>query len=170
VRYHSLPKSFGSQIIWHGDKRPGLDPWVLHVLSNGKAEFRSDRSVTGRPTFRLAKNEIQLTPAGEKLPTQQIAVQSPLSLEAGQWYHVVGTMDMLSARTRTMRLYINGALVSEIQTPEAVEYPTEGMWTTLGAVENGGWQNLDGEIDDVRIYDRALTPEEVQALYSQPWK
>jgi hypothetical protein len=170
VRYHSLPKSFGSQIIWHGDKRPGLDPWVLHVLSNGKAEFRSDRSVTGRPTFRLAKNEIQLTPAGEKRPTQQIAVQSPLSLEAGQWYYVVGTMDMLSTRTRTMRLYINGALVSEIQTPEAVEYPTEGMWTTLGAVENGGWQNLDGEIDDVRIYDRALTPEEVQALYSQPWK
>ncbi len=170
VRYQSLPKSFGSQIIWHGDKRPGLDPWVLHVLSNGKAEFRSDRSVTGRPTFRLAKNEIQLTPAGDKRPTQQIAVQSPLSLEAGQWYHVVGTMDMLSARTRTMRLYINGVLVSEIQTPEAVEYSTNGMWTTLGAVENGGWQNLDGEIDDVRIYDRALTPEQVQALYSQPWK
>ena len=170
VRYRSLPKSFGSQIIWHGDKRPGLDPWVLHVLSNGRAEFRSDRSVTGRPTFRVSKNEIQLTPAGEKHPTQQIAVQSPLALEPGQWYHIVGTMDMLSARTRTMRLYINGTLVSEIQTAEAVEYPTNSMWTTLGAVENGGWQNLDGEIDDIRIYDRALTSQEVQALYSQPWK
>ena len=170
VRYHSLPKSFGSQIIWHGDKRPGLDPWVLHVLSNGRAEFRSDRSVTGRPTFRLSKNEIQLTPAGEKRPTQQIGVQSPLMLEPGQWYHVTGTMDMLSARTRTMRLYINGTLVSEIQTPEAVDYPTDGMWTTLGAVENGGWQTLHGEIDDVRIYNRALTPDEVLALYAQPWK
>jgi hypothetical protein len=37
-------------------------------------------------------------------------------------------------------------------------------------LENGGWQNLDGEIDDVRIDDRALTPGQVQALYSQPWK
>jgi hypothetical protein len=44
------------------------------------------------------------------------------------------------------------------------------MWTTIGAVDSGGWQNFDGHIDDVRLYDRALSPEEVLELYQQPWK
>ena len=102
--------------------------------------------------------------------TQHVAIQSPLQLERDQWYFLVGTMDMMNARTLTMRLYVNGVPVSELQTTEAVDYDTEGMWTTLGAVDKGGWQNFDGEMDDVRIYDRALTPEEVLALYQQPWK
>ena len=29
--------------------------------------------------------------------------------------------------------------------------------------------DFDGDIDDVRIYDRALTPEEINTLYQQPW-
>ncbi len=50
-------------------------------------------------------------------------------------------MDKMNERTRTMRLYING-----------------------------GWQNFDGHIDYVRLYARALSPEEVRHLYQQPWK
>ena len=79
-------------------------------------------------------------------------------------------MEMMNARTRTMRLYVNGDRVSELQTTEGVDYDTAGMWTTIGAVDRGGWQVLDGDIDDVRIYERALQPAEVKALYSQPWK
>ena len=46
----------------------------------------------------------------------------------------------------------------------------EGLW--VGADQdsvNGGWQStqfLDGLIDEVRIYDRALSADEVQALYN----
>ena len=32
----------------------------------------------------------------------------------------------------------------------------------------GDGSNLDGQLDDVRIYDRALSPEEVAALAGQP--
>lgn len=170
VRYRSIAPTWGSQIIWHGDSRFGRDPWVLHLLPSGRAEFRSDRSVTGRPIFTVFEDEIQLNPQGKPKMTQHVAIQSPLKLEAEEWYFLVATMDMMNARTRTMRLYVNGAPVSELQTTEAVDYDTEGMWTTIGAVDRGGWQNFDGEIDDVRIYDRALTQEEVLALYQQPWK
>ncbi len=170
VRFRSIAGTWGSQIVWHGDSRFGRDPWVLHLLSNGQAEFRSDRSVTGRPIFTVFEDEIQVTPAGKAQLTQQVAVQSPLKLEREQWYFLVGTMDMLNARTRMMRLFVNGVRVSELQTTEAVDYDTDKMWTTIGAVDKGGWQNFDGEIDDVRIYNRALTVEEVQTLYNQPWK
>ncbi len=170
VRYRSISPGFGSQIVWHGDSKPGRDPWVLHLLPSGRAEFRSDRSVTGRPEFTVFKNEISLTPAGKALPTQQVKIKSPQKLAPDQWYFVVGTMEMMNARTRTMRLYVNGDRVSELQTTEGVDYDTAGMWTTIGAVDRGGWQVLDGDIDDVRIYERALQPAEVKALYSQPWK
>ncbi|HBJ86255.1 MAG TPA: hypothetical protein DDZ88_20800, partial [Verrucomicrobiales bacterium] len=170
VRYESIAGTWGSQIIWHGDSRFGRDPWVLHLLPSGRAEFRSDRSVTGRPQFTVFEDEIQLSPAGKPTLSQHIAVQSPLKLERGQWYFLVGTMDKMNERTRTMRLYINGAGVSELQTTEVVNYDTDAMWTTIGAVDSGGWQNFDGHIDDVRLYDRALSPEEVLELYQQPWK
>jgi hypothetical protein len=170
VRYESIAGTWGSQIIWHGDSRFGRDPWVLHLLPSGRAEFRSDRSVTGRPQFTVFEDEIQLSPTGKPTLSQHIAVQSPLKLERGQWYFLVGTMDKMNERTRTMRLYINGAGVSELQTTEVVNYDTDAMWTTIGAVDSGGWQNFDGHIDDVRLYDRALSPEEVLELYQQPWK
>lgn len=170
VRYRSIAGTWGSQIIWHGDSRFGRDPWVLNLLPSGRVQFRSDRSVTGRPKFTVFEDEIQITPAGKAKLTQHVAIQSPLPLERDQWYFVVGTMDMLSARTRTMRLYVNGTQVSEVQTTEKVDYDTDAMWTTIGAVDKGGWQNFDGNIDDLRIYDRALTPEEVNTLYRQPWR
>jgi hypothetical protein len=36
----------------------------------------------------------------------------------------------------------------------------------IGARDNGLY-SFDGKIDDVRFYDRALTPEEIQQLYQQ---
>ena len=58
VRYRSIAGTWGSQIIWHGDSRFGRDPWVLHLLPSGRAEFRSDRSVMGRPKFTVFEDEI----------------------------------------------------------------------------------------------------------------
>ena len=49
-----------------------------------------------------------------------------------------------------------------------MNYDTDKMWMNLGGVDFGDWQNYDGLIDEVRIYNRALTPAEVLALYQQP--
>ena len=63
---------------------------------------------------------------------------------------------------------MNGEIVSEIETDETLNYPTEKMYTTIGGVDLGSWQNFDGLIDEVRIYNRSLTPAEVKQLYQQP--
>jgi hypothetical protein len=99
-----------------------------------------------------------------------VSVGSPDTLAANRWYFVAGTMERTSPRTQTMRLYVNGVAVAEEKTSETVNYDTTGMWTTIGPVDMGTWQNLDGQIDDVRICDRALSPAEVAALYGQAWK
>ncbi len=78
---------------------------------------------------------------------------------AGGWRHYAYTFD-----GATHRLYIDGALAASATTAPQSAAPTKlafGRWT-------GGAEYLKGNVDDVRIYNRALTATEVQTLDTQP--
>lgn len=168
VKYTSLAPTWGSQIVFHGDRQFGRDPWVLHLLRDGTLEMRSDRSVSGAPKFTVFEDEVYLSPKGKPMLNQHVGVSSPKTLARDTWYFVAGTIGKISARKIALRLYVNGDLADEVQTEETVNYPTEKMWTTIGAVDDGTWQNFNGIMDEVRVYKRALTPAEIKALYQQP--
>ncbi|MBI2624582.1 LamG domain-containing protein [Candidatus Parcubacteria bacterium] len=72
------------------------------------------------------------------------------------WFHVVGVYD--GANTR---IYING--VQEDSDAQTGNVNNAGYNTIFG----GGWNSVyfNGLIDEVRIYNRALTAGEVSALY-----
>lgn len=80
-------------------------------------------------------------------------------LTAGSWWFVVGTYD-----GHYLRLYING---SSVGTPVATtaNILLNSNDVSVGAYD-GGTQPSDGTIDDVRIYDRALTPDEITYWYN----
>ena len=63
-------------------------------------------------------------------------------------------------------MYINGTLVETISSPGLLGYNNLPLW--FGARPNAGsnsqWYN--GALDDIGIWNRALTPEEVQELYT----
>ena len=168
VNFKSIAKGWGSQIAWHGDDQFGRDPWTLRILPEGHVEMRSDRSVTGAPKFTVFEEEIYLSPKGKPMMNQHVRAVSDRVLSPNTWYFITGTIGKVSARRHAIRLFINGDLVSDVDTDETVNYPTEKMYTTIGAVDLGGWQNFDGMIDEVRIYNRSLTPAEIQSLYLQP--
>ena len=73
---------------------------------------------------------------------------------AGQWYMVTRTYD-----GSYLSVFINGRLSASLETPE--EVPT-GI--NIGANGKGQF-GLNGSLDDVRIYNRALSAAEVKALY-----
>ena len=162
--------SWGLQIVWFGDPQYGRDPWELHLLTDGTLELRTDRSVTGRPVFTVFEDEIQLSPKGVPMMNQHVGVESPDTLAPETWYFVAGTIEKLAPRQSVLKLFVNGEQVGAVQTPEVVNYPIAKMWMTIGAVDQGTWQNFDGLIEDVRVYNRPLTPAEIQALYQQPWQ
>lgn len=79
----------------------------------------------------------------------------------GQWIHLVVTYDG-SGSTNGINLYKDGVLQDS----------REGSSGTYVAMENKegsfyiGSSNTDGFIDDVRIYNHPLSPEEVKAVYN----
>jgi hypothetical protein len=83
--------------------------------------------------------------------------------DIGTWIHLTGTFD-----GRTWRLYRNATEVSKLQTSKS-PFPFEASWSIGGRVPlnpSSEPRVLDGSIDEVRFYDRALTPAEVLDLYN----
>jgi RHS repeat-associated protein len=78
------------------------------------------------------------------------------ALTANQWVHLAGTWD-----GSTAKLYIGGTLVKSQAMTGAIVTST-GMLRIGGTAVFGGNQFLDGLIDEVRIYNRALSQTEVQ--------
>ena len=76
----------------------------------------------------------------------------------GEWNHIVTTYDSL---TGYMAIYIDGTLeASTTRTPSNI----------INLIKDTGIRGVRGtgmtsSIDEVRIYNRALTPEEVDFIY-----
>jgi len=88
-------------------------------------------------------------------PRRFLWVSENQNLTPGEWYHIAGTFD-----GTTLRCYLNGVetdtnLLSAIKSGNATLF--------IGQV---GWGNIfNGVVDELKIYNRALSVEEVQADY-----
>lgn len=80
-------------------------------------------------------------------------------MEADRWYHVVATYD-----SQDVRLYLDGMLADV--TPRIGDLHVNSTSVVIGAIASGG-NVMDGTIDDVRVYDRALSQEEVLLLLGE---
>lgn len=98
-------------------------------------------------TFRF-----RITAGGSDVNVQDITTHS-----LNVWYHVVGTYDGTN-----MKIYVNGVLKNTKQQTGAI-----GGSSTSGKIGTytGSTYNLDGKIQDVRIYNRQLTQQEVGIIY-----
>lgn len=74
-----------------------------------------------------------------------------------QWNYIVGTWD-----GTTVKIYVNGTA----GTNGNYGLAQTGTTQTLATRGTDNLYNINGLIDDIRIYNRALTPAEVQTLYS----
>ena len=99
-----------------------------------------------------------------KTDVERRFVWSNTTVEAGKWYHVVGTY---SAAEKRIRLYVDGVLESTMLINGTTVNPTTLPLTigcrhkSLGAYD----RYFHGSIDEVYIYDRALSQTEVSMRY-----
>ncbi len=86
-------------------------------------------------------------------------VLSTNTVTTNAWYHLVGTFD-----GATMNLYVDGVLHASGSHPYPVDYGTSPMFFgTSGETWDG---RLAGTLDELSLYDRALTAQEVAVLYA----
>ena len=83
---------------------------------------------------------------------------------AGQWYHLVGV-----GNNKTYSFYINGVLqqsqlVTNMGSLSSNSHTIGVMFDDFGSYYN---HYLNGSIDELRIYSRALSMTEILALYNQ---
>lgn len=95
--------------------------------------------------------------------TSEILYSSSV-ISPGVWYHVVGTWDASG-----MAIYLNGSLDSSTSNTLVVRNSTGGVniGAQLPVYYNPTYRNFpfDGILDEVAVYNRALTPTEIQDRY-----
>jgi len=82
---------------------------------------------------------------------------------AGIWYHVVFVFDDSG---NTANLYLDGALVKSEAETDSPYYGSENLKIATNSNADSSY-SLNGQIDEVRIYNRALSATEVASLYER---
>ena len=92
---------------------------------------------------------------------------STTSVNDGEWHHIVVTYESLGQAS----LYVDGGSpeMSRSTVPTPIMFSSGDFY--VGAVNwrgDGPQGQFDGYIDELQIYDHALSAEEVQSLYENP--
>ncbi|MFM8349401.1 MAG: FG-GAP-like repeat-containing protein, partial [Bacteroidota bacterium] len=130
-------------LIWRGDGQSAHDPYMIYLV-NGDVTFRKDVN-DGNTIFEL---------------------NSGLGYNRNQFYHVVAVYERLQ---NTYSIYVNGVQVRLLTGINLTStYSTASFKTLLGGLDPlSNYYCFSGVIDDVGIWNRALTAGEVMQLYTE---
>lgn len=137
------PRGNGYVIFWRGDHRPGLDPYALSTQANHDLRFQiCDENNHGASV--------------------------DATIPYYTWTHVAATLD---GDAGTISLYTNGVLAAQNVTtvrPFGALDDDESPGVGIGNVNDGG-NNFPfaGDIDEISLYDRALSADEINAIYNE---
>ncbi|OKJ78737.1 laminin [Streptomyces sp. CB02460] len=84
-------------------------------------------------------------------------------VNADEWTHLVGVHDTVAD---TLTLYVNGAFAGSTVLHGAFN-ADQSLFIGAGSYSGSVGNNFPGTIDDVRLYDRPVSAEEVQQLFRQ---
>jgi len=85
-------------------------------------------------------------------------IQSKIAVETGVFYNVVATFN-----GAFLRLYVNGIEQSSSYHPYPIDYGNRPMFFGTSGEKWDG--HLAGSLDEVSLYDNALSADQVQAIY-----
>ncbi len=111
--------------------------------------------------------------AKDETGSQPFNMYGDILIDDGDWHHIVGIYDVDKAY-----LYVDGELDKEVDADGNPIGYTEDPLLIGAKFENTYRNSWNGLIDDVRIYDYALSPEQIDSLYTMeintkvtpPWK
>jgi hypothetical protein len=140
-----------------------LDAWVFPFsFPNGAPSIlRKDTNTVGTTQYLIAVGD-GVTPGVAHCNIGTFAAPVGGSVPLNQWTHVACTYDRQVAR-----LYLNGVEVAAEAGTQPIPTAPRELW--IGNEEpllsNGMIRQFDGLIDEVEIFNRALSASEIQAIF-----
>lgn len=98
------------------------------------------------------------TDGGASDATYPTNANNVLTIRPGVWYHVAFTFDG-GAGAGNLKLYVNGVLQGAVNAPGTLSTSPEPIQVS---------RYLDGAMDDLRFWNRALTVEEIRDRFTGP--
>jgi subtilisin-like proprotein convertase family protein len=135
------PRGDGYVIFWRGDNRPGLDPYALSMQGNHTLLFGITDALNNSASVET-------------------------TLDYFLWTHVAATLD---GSTGTMSIYTNGVLAAQTVTavrPFGDLIPGDSPGVGIGNNNDGNYFPFTGDIDEISLYNRALSAAEIQYIYN----
>ncbi|HEY8559527.1 MAG TPA: LamG-like jellyroll fold domain-containing protein [Pyrinomonadaceae bacterium] len=125
--------------------------YIVHKKNNRQSDHFEGYSLLKLSNHQLAfsiKND-----AG----AQTTIIDQTQFVQVGRFYHVAGTFD-----GSTARLYVDGRKVAETPHNSPLSYDARPVF--IGSSGEANWDGkMNGVIDEVRIYNRALSASEIAA-------
>ena len=135
------PRGNSYMIFFRGDSRPGLDPYSISMQANSNVVF-------------------SITDSGGN------GASVVTSLAYNQWTHLAATLDGAAG---TLNFYTNGVLAAQTFTSVRPIGALTGSSPGVGIGNlNDGGNNFPflGDIDEIALYNRALSAAEIQSIYT----
>ena len=165
-----------NNLLLNGATSASINLWVQVALNPGEEGF-----VITAGDGRLGRDPFSIRFKGEKLweaiftqtdkgpfaPDRSVGFEGRtdgLQAEAGEWYFLSSQFESNEDGT-TFQFFVDGQLDTEITYPRSHRvFFDQPMPVQIGALTSSF--PFRGLIDDIRIYDRALTAEEISSLYA----
>lgn len=140
-----------------------VEAWIRTLRSDG-----SDRTAVYRPAgFSLSVKEGKATASFSHVGTITAADTKTLvgpQINEGGWHHVAATFDGVQAV-----LYVDGEQKDSYDWTAPL-YPSIGNGIRIGEGSTSTDTDFLGDIDEVAIYDHALTPADMEERFTHRWR
>ncbi|MFO0698123.1 MAG: choice-of-anchor C family protein [Nitrospira sp.] len=152
-------------------KKGSCEPLNCWIVAKGNQDFSSN---TQNGRYGIFITDASYWPAGENGTVglsfntgswEDVVLSTTIILD-NSWYHVAGTWDGITAK-----IYVNGILEKSVPKTGTILPSLDHGSLAIGAqifgdVEPPQGEFFNGLIDEVEVYNRALTAAEIQAIFN----
>ena len=132
-----------------------LDGALISKVGGAAGNNGYQFGITGNNAVLLC----QFNAAGEPWPGNQLIVDLPSAIPLHQWSHVACTYD-----NADLKIYVNGGLVGT--QPVGAKSVVDSASNLRISGDDNNHVYFHGLIDEVEVFNRALTVDEIRAIYN----
>ena len=152
----------GTPVVKTQGRNYSVSAWVrLDQVGGAFQTVVSEDSATNSAFF------LQYSGADRQFAFSYVGVRALASTvgtpQVGRWYHLVGVRD---ATDSTLTIYVDGRLSGSTSVLGNADAGTGALVVGRGQFGGNPVDYLAGSVDDTRVFDRALSADEVTSLYA----